>query len=152
MNINWLTFTLHKHNCFVRNLLTSILNHDKLTTFLIGGVHIINMYVIIFCFVKLLCLFSWYWEIKIGCVYHTVSDCNNMTSPTQCVKACKLPSSSLKLRRPFGWELKPLQETETRAVAYYTALGFTMIWMTENLHHHDMNCCTLPYGKGPKIN
>ena len=51
-------------------------------------------------------------------------------------KSLQLPSSLLELKRPLGWEVKCLQETETSPADYNTALRITMTWMTENLYQH----------------
>ena len=56
-------------------------------------------------------------------------------TPTQ-FETLRLPSSYLEVKKPFGWEVKRLQESETSPVAYDTALIFTMTCMTENLHQH----------------
>ena len=61
--------------------------------------------------------FMW---VKLGA--HTCPHRLCKDTPTQCLKASQLPSSWLEMNKSLGWEVKRLQETETRPVAYDTAL------------------------------
>ena len=45
-------------------------------------------------------------------------------------RTANFPSSYLELKKPLGWNMRRLQETETSPVAFDTAPGFTMTWMT----------------------